>query len=117
MWKIVPWAIFQSFLLAAGHVFLKLALERVDKFSLTWRCVGEMITNWWLAACGISYLAATLIWLYMLKHFPFNVSYPIVSISYVFGMIASVVVFHEQASFVKWFGVFLIIVGCYFVVK
>ena len=110
-------AIFQGILLTAGHVFLKLALERIERLSFSWRCIGELIANWWLAACGISYVAATLIWIYMLKNFPFNITYPIISISYVFGMIASVLIFHEQAPLTRWFGVVLIIIGCYFVVK
>ena len=117
MWKIIQWAIFQSVLLTAGHVFLKLALEKMERLSFTWRCVGELVTNWWIAACGVSYIAASLIWVYMLKHFPFNVTYPVISISYVFGMFASVIIFHEHAPLTRWFGVALIIAGCYFVVK
>ena len=35
MWKIVPYAIVQSILLAGGQVFLKLALTRMSTFAWT----------------------------------------------------------------------------------
>ena len=35
-----------------------------------------------------------------------------VSLSYVFGMLAAIVVFHEEVSVIKWLGVFFIILGC-----
>jgi drug/metabolite transporter (DMT)-like permease len=44
-------------------------------------------------------------------------AYPMVSLSYVFGMIAAIVFFHEPVSFAKWFGVLLIMAGCYFIAK
>ena len=44
-------------------------------------------------------------------------AYPMVSLSYVFGMIAAIVFFHEPVSYVKWLGVLLIMAGCYFIAK
>jgi undecaprenyl phosphate-alpha-L-ara4N flippase subunit ArnE len=40
-----------------------------------------------------------------------------VSLSDVFGMIAAMLVFHEEVSVTKWAGVLLIMAGCYFIAK
>ena len=56
-------------------------------------------------------------WLYIIKHFPFSMAYPMVSLSYVFGMIAAIVFFHEPVSITKWIGVLLIMAGGYLIAK
>ena len=71
-----------------------------------------MLLNWRLALCGVSFTAAGLLWAYIMKHYPLSVAYPLVSLSYVFGMIAAVVIFHETVDWTKWLGVLLIIIGC-----
>jgi drug/metabolite transporter (DMT)-like permease len=44
-------------------------------------------------------------------------AYPLVSLSYVFGMIAAIVFFHETVDWVKWLGVLFIMLGCYLIAK
>ena len=44
-------------------------------------------------------------------------AYPLVSLSYVFGMIAAIVFFNESVDFMKWIGVLLIMLGCYFIAR
>ena len=107
MWKILPLALVQSILLAAGQVFLKVALARMGTFSWTWRFWGKLLVNWPFALCGLCFLAASLLWMYMVKTFP---------LSYVFGMIAAIVFFHESVSLTQWLGVLLIMAGCILVV-
>lgn len=60
---------------------------------------------------------ASLLWMYIVKVFPFSTSYPVVSLSYVFGMFAAVIFFHEEVSALKWVGVTLIIIGCILIAK
>ena len=50
MWKIVPYAIVQSILLAGGQVFLKLALTRMSTFAWTRAYWWSLLTNWQFAA-------------------------------------------------------------------
>ena len=69
------------------------------------------------AACGLCYGAGSLLWFYILKHFPFSMAYPMVSLSYVFGMIAAIVFFHEDVNLMKWIGVVLIMLGCFFIAR
>ena len=117
MLRLVVYVTLQSLLLASGQVFLKLAMMRMDKFSFTWQFFKETAQNWPLAVSGISMLIATLLWLYILKHFEFSVAYPLTSISYIFGMLAALFIFHEAIPYVRWIGVLLIMIGVFFVTK
>ncbi|GHS87829.1 hypothetical protein FACS1894201_09180 [Bacteroidia bacterium] len=87
------------------------------KFSLTWAFVGELLTNWWLLASGICMAGATVLWLYIVKHFDFSMVYPMISLSYVFGMLAAVYIFHETVPMTRWLGVLLIMGGVVLIAK
>ena len=115
--SLLPLAIIQSLLLAGGQVFLKLALSRMEPFDWSRQFWGSILVNWQFALCGILYGAGTVLWFYIIKHFPFSMAYPMVSLSYVFGMIAAMLVFHEEVSPAKWAGVLFIMAGCYFIAK
>ena len=117
MLKLVAYATVQSLFLASGQVFLKLAMMRMDKFSFTWKFFREAAQNWPFAACGISMLFASLLWLYILRHFEFSVAYPLTSISYIMGMVAAMFVFNEVIPFTRWIGVILIMIGIFLVIK
>ena len=115
--QLIPLAIIQSLLLASGQVCLKIALGRMEPFGWNWRFWNSVLTNWQFALCGLFYGAGMVLWFYIIKHFPFSRAYPLMSLSYVFGMIAAMLVFHEEVSLVKWLGVLLIMAGCYFIAK
>lgn len=115
--KLIPLALTQSMLLAAGQVLLKFGLEKMAPFSFTLKFWKSALINWQFALCGICFGSCSLLWMYIVKHFPLSMSYPMVSLSYVFGMIAAIVFFHETVDYQKWIGVFLIIVGCILIAK
>lgn len=110
-------AILQSLLLSGGQVFLKIALGRMEPFGWNWSFFSSVLLNWQFATCGLCYGAGSILWLYIIKHFPFSMAYPMVSLSYVFGMIFAVVVFHESVDYIKWIGILLIMLGCYLIAK
>lgn len=115
--KLLAISILQSVLLCGGQVLLKLALQRMGAFSWTLDFFSRNLTNWWFLGCGICYAVATVLWLYIVKHFPFSMAYPMISLSYVFGMVAAIVFFHEQVPVTRWIGVFLIMSGCVLIAK
>jgi len=117
MLKLLELTIVQSFLLMLSQVFLKLAVMQFGAFQFTFTYIKSIITNINLAISGIAVLSAISIWVYILKHYPFSIAYPLGSMSYIFGLIAAVLIFHEQVSPVRWMGVCIIIVGIYFVTK
>jgi undecaprenyl phosphate-alpha-L-ara4N flippase subunit ArnE len=57
------------------------------------------------------------LWLYIIKTFPFSMAYPMISLSYVFGMFAAILFFHEEVPLVRWIGVLLIMSGCVLIAK
>lgn len=115
--SLFPLAIIQSLLLAGGQVFLKYALVRMLPFSMTLPFWKSVFLNWQFATCGICFGAGSLLWFYIIKNYPFSMAYPMVSLSYVFGMIAAIVFFHEPVSLTKWIGVLAIMSGCYLIAK
>ena len=117
MWKIIPYAIIQSLLLCGGQVFLKVALMRMPAFSWTKAFWYSLLFNWPFAACGICFTLASLLWMWIVKYFPFSMAYPMVSLSYVFGMLAAIIFFHEEVPLMKWIGVGLIVLGCLLIAK
>lgn len=117
MWRLIVLSIIQSVLLSSGQVFLKIALERLPAFAWTRQVLWAFLTNWQFAVCGLCYGGASLLWMYILKNFPFSMAYPMVSLSYVIGMLAAVFIFHEEVPAVRWLGVLLIMTGCCLIAK
>ena len=117
MLKAVILTIFQCFLLASGQVCFKLAVEKIYKFCWSWSCFINLLTNWWLLASGICLISATVLWGFILKHFPFSIAYPLTAFAYVFGMLAAVFIFNESVPLTRWIGVGLIVAGVVFLVK
>ncbi len=117
MLRILCYTVLQSILLVGGQVFLKFALMRMPPFAWTRTFWTSLLTNWHFAVCGVLFAAASLMWMYIVKSFPFSMAYPMVSMSYVFGMFAAILFFHEEVSAVRWIGVALIVVGCILIAK
>ena len=116
--KLIPIALLQSLLLALGQVLLKFALHHMKPFAWSADFWKSVFINWQFALCGICFAVASLLWMYIVKNFPLSMAYPMVSLSYVFGMIAAIVFFHESVDIYKWTGVFLIIVtGCILIAR
>ena len=107
----------QTLFLSGGQVLLKVAMDQLPSFSWTWSYFRQLLTDWWLLACGASFGVATLLWLYILRHFPFSQAYPLTALAYLFGMVAAVVVFGEHVPLVRWLGALLIVGGCMLVMK
>lgn len=117
MWQLIGLSIIQSLMLSFGQLTLKIALARMPQFGWTRVFWGDLLTNWWFMLCGILFGGASLLWMYILKHFPLSMAYPMASMSYVFALVMSVVFLHEAIAWNRWFGVALIMIGCVFVAK
>ena len=117
MLKVIILTIFQCFLLASGQVCFKLAVDKIDSFRWSWAYFVDLLTNWYLIACGVFLISATILWGFILKHFAFSVAYPVTAFAYIFGMLAAIFIFHETVSLIRWLGVGLIILGVFFIAK
>lgn len=115
--KLLPLSLLQCLLLSGGQVLMKYGLTKAGDFSWSWGYIGRLLWNWQFCACGLCYGAGSILWMYIIKHFPFSMAYPMVSLSYVFGMFAAIIFFHEQIPLVRWFGVLFIMTGCVLIAK
>ena len=79
-------SVIQAICLSAGQVLLKIAMQAQPAFSWTWDYFSRTLTNWWLLACGLTFTGAGLLWMYILRHYPFSQAYPLSSLAYVFGI-------------------------------
>ena len=117
MWQLIGLSIIQSVMLSFGQLLLKVGLDGMPKFSWTWKFWSDLLTNWPFLGSGILCGSATILWMYILKHFPLNMAYPMASMSYVFALIFAIVFLHETVAWNRWIGIGLIMIGCVFVAK
>ena len=117
MWRVFLLAVLQSAVLSGAQVFLKFALQRMHPFGWTKDFWVGLLLNWQFACCGILFGTGSVLWLYIVKHYPLSVAYPMISLSYVFGMLAAITFFHEEVSTLKWIGVGFIMLGCCLIAK
>jgi undecaprenyl phosphate-alpha-L-ara4N flippase subunit ArnE len=107
----------QSILLVAAQTFLKIAVQLFGTFSWTWVYFKTVFTTWEFAASGICALSAMLTWMYVLKHYAFGLAYPLLSVSYIIGLLSAYFFFNETVPLTRWIGVIIIMIGVYFVAK
>ena len=117
MFKLIPFALIQAILIAAGQVFLKFGLQRMAPFGWNWVFWKSALINWQFVCSGITFGSASLLWMWIIKNFPLSMASPMISLSYVFSMIAAITFFHEDVSAIKWIGVILIMAGCILIGK
>ena len=109
--------ILQSVVLVAAQTFLKISVELFGKFSWSWQYFKTVFTTWQFAASGICALSAMFIWMYVLKKYEFSVAYPLLSISYVIGLLSAHFIFHEAVPLTRWIGLVIVMIGVFFIVK
>jgi multidrug transporter EmrE-like cation transporter len=59
--------------------------------------------------------SGALFWLAVLSRWPLSLAYPLLSISYIIGIIASVLILKERVNAVQIVGVFVIIIGVFLI--
>ena len=117
MLKLICLSATQGLFLAGAQILLKLALLKMDKFSWTWKFFQDLFVNWYLLASGISALLATFLWTFILKHNDLSLVYPLTSMSYIFGILGGIIVFHETVPTMRWVGVVFIMIGAVFLTR
>lgn len=115
--KLLPISLLQCMLLTGGQVLMKFGLTKAGGFSMSFSYFYRLLTDWQFICCGLCYGAGSVLWMYIIKHFPFSMAYPMVSLSYVMGMFAAIVFFKEQIPLSRWIGVFMILTGCVLIAK
>jgi drug/metabolite transporter (DMT)-like permease len=96
-----------------AQVCLKKGLIEVQKrergkiLSLLWSVAGEPFVWIW----GLTFVAATALWLVGLQRVDLSYAYPLVSLGYVLVAILAMVVFHEKIDRGRWTAIAVIGLG------
>lgn len=107
-------------LMSLAQVFLKRGVERVGKINLNdfiSRKIIEMIKErnllWGLSL----YVISTLLWLVILSRAELSLVYPLVALSYLFGVVLAKVILDESITLLRWVGAIIIVIGVFFILK
>lgn len=110
--------IIQTLTMALSQTTLKMGLEQLEGWAWTWPCfVEKVLMNWWLLVAIVLLVVTNLLWLWILKTFPFSVAYPLTALGFIFGLLTSIFVLHEAVMWNQWVGVGLILAGCLFMIR
>ena len=117
MWILLLLAVLQSALMTCGQVFLKLALAQFGSFEWTWHFFSRVLTNLYFGISGISFSLSALLWMYIVRQYPLSIAYPLVSLSFIMGMLAAFFIFNEHIPLLRWIGLVFIVVGVALIVQ
>lgn len=96
---------------------MKLGMAEIGSPSLTWDFALRFLASWRMLLCGLSFLCGGLLWVYIIKYFPLSQAYPMSSMTYIFGMLAAAIIFHEHISISQVAGLVLIMLGCVLIAR
>lgn len=108
-------------LIALAQVLWKIGLDKIDGFYLPESSIFENIVRVAFSVYIISgillYVIATVIFLFLLNKYPISLIVPLSSISFIFTMIAGIVIFKEQVNYINWIGAIVILIGVFLITK
>jgi drug/metabolite transporter (DMT)-like permease len=105
-------------LLSVNQVFLKLWLEKYRSSLIPIKLNSfALLFKYELVLSVISFLVSIVIWLNLLNRINFSILYPMISLSYIFGMFAAKYIFHEEIPTIRWVGVIVIVIGVVLIAK
>jgi len=104
--------------LVFNQVILKFWIKRNN--AIIWPLNVKLVKDFFsieILIFSLSLGVSGLIWLYLLKKIEFNILYPMISVSYIFGMLVSIIVFKETVPLIRWIGVLVIIIGIFLITR
>lgn len=118
--KILLFLIFSDVLETFTHLFFKKSVLAESGFNITNFCdtvvfLKGAFSSPFLWAGLLSVLLTFIIWSTILSKIDLSVAVPIASFSYIFVPLVSIIFLHEKISFLRWSGIFFILIGVIFV--
>ncbi|WP_123042241.1 EamA family transporter [Cohnella candidum] len=103
------------FLMTAGQVLFKQGAKSLSGLSVS--NLIPVVTNVYLLSGIFVYACSTVLWVYVLSRMNLSLAYPTQSLSYIFVMIASYLIFREPVSMAQWAGIALVLAGVVFIAQ
>lgn len=115
--KLIGLIIIQCIMMTASQMMLKVSLQKFGKFEWSSRYFKVVFSTWEFAASGLLMIGFVILWSYLLKRYEFSLVYPLTGISFLIGLIASVIFFHEVVSITRWIGVIVMLIGIFLICR
>lgn len=117
----LPWLLFGVLLNAAAQLLLKAGSQRISDLSFNLDNILPMglqlSSNPYILFGLLSYGISVVIWIGVLSRVDVSIAYPMVSLGYILNAIAAYFLFGETMTAAKISGIFLILIGVYFVAR
>jgi len=95
--------------LVTGQVLFKLGLNRIG--ALTLHNLLAVFLSPYILVGLMLYVIGTLVWFAILSRIQLSIAYPLQSLAYVLGLIASVTILHEKVTPLNWIGTVVVLAG------
>ena len=119
-WLANPWLqiAVNALIVTASEIFLKLGARDTAPLTRSWDWSGTtgLLSPWtWL---GIIFMILSLVsWLYVLRHVPLSVAFPLSNVVHVLVPVASWIFLGELIGTTRWWGISLVLLGLIVVAK
>ena len=110
MFKLIITAIIQSAFLAVAQFFMKVGMDKVVDYSMSWAFFRSFL-NWQLGLSLLLYIIAMVVYMFMLKSYSLSLVYPLTSISYIFTILLAMFLLGETVPVIRWMGVLFVMLG------
>jgi undecaprenyl phosphate-alpha-L-ara4N flippase subunit ArnE len=115
-----PWLqlVLNALIVTASELFLKLGARDTADLTQTWAWTGVtgLASAWtWLAIVCIIF--SLLGWLYILRHLPLSIAFPLSNAPHILVPMVSSVFLGEMISGRRWCGIVLVLIGLLLVAK
>ncbi len=121
MIKTVLLAISTTLLITSGQVLWKIGIQKAGGFYLSDQSifgnVFRILFNGWVFSGFVVYAIATGFFMWLISKFDISLIIPITSVAFIYSLLAGYFIFGEQISLLRVFGVLLIVLGVFFVVR
>jgi len=96
-------------------------LEKIGGFYINTQTVFQNIIrigfSLYILSGLVMYVIATVVFLFLLNQYPISLVVPLSSISFIFTMIAGIIIFKEQVNYINWIGAAIILIGVFLITK
>lgn len=105
---------------AFGQIIWKQGMSSIDKINgfddlLKFKTISNIITNKYIFLGVLLYGLAFILWLAAMSTLDISFMYPMLSLAYVATAFMAIIFLGEHVSIVRWMGIIMVILGCFFI--
>ena len=119
-WFLHPWVqlLIGALLVTASELLLRRGAQQFEHATSVGKYFGiaALASGWtWLGI--ITYILSFASWLYVLKHVPLSIAFPVINVVHVLVPLGSWMILGEHISLLRWAGIGLVIGGILLIVR